>query len=81
MVEKFGLSNSKTKEIPCVKHLWSDIAQLENDKILDAVTKYREIVGSLLYLQQVSQADISFVVNVLCQQMAKPTSYSWNLAI
>lgn len=40
--------------------------------------KYREAVGSLIYLSTCTRPDISFAVSKLSQHCAEPTQEHWN---
>ena len=39
---------------------------------------YREAVGTLLYLSQVTRPDITYAVNVVSQYLEKPHNIHWN---
>lgn len=41
------------------------------------VRKYREAVGSLIYLSTCTRPDFSFVVTKLSQYFTKPTTEQW----
>ena len=63
----------KPRAIPCEQKLdYSDDAEEMSD-----VTKYREAVGSLIYLATCTRPDLSFVVSKLSQYFAKPTVEQW----
>ncbi|KAF0731296.1 Reverse transcriptase Ty1/copia-type domain-containing protein [Aphis craccivora] len=40
---------------------------------------YREAVGSLLYLSQITRPDITFAVNLVSRYLEKPLTIHWNL--
>ena len=67
------------QKTPCVSNVFDEMRHHIHDIPMANPTKFRELVGSLLYLQQVSRPDISFVTNILGRQMAKPTQYHWEL--
>jgi len=39
---------------------------------------YREAVGSLLYLSQITRPDITFAVNLVSRYLEKPQKVHWN---
>ena len=40
---------------------------------------YRQAVGSILFLSQVTRPDIAYAVNFASRYLAKPTKVHWNL--
>lgn len=81
VIDRFGMSASNPQKIPTFKNVFDELRSHQYDEPFDDPTKFRELVGSLLYLQQVTRPDISFVTNVLGQQMAKPTQFHWQLGL
>ena len=79
ILKRFNMQNCKKLPTPCVQNLYDELKAHANDPPLENPTLYRELVGSLLYLQQVSRPDISFIVNILSRFMSKPTKYTWEL--
>lgn len=64
------MTNCKSRATPCEQKLdYSDDAEL-----MDDVRKYREAVGSLIYLATCTRPDSSFVVSKLSQYFSKPTT-------
>ena len=41
----------------------------------------RELVGTLIYLEQVIRSDISYTTNLLGQQIADPTEFCWQMGL
>lgn len=70
---KFGFSNIKPTEIPISKK--STICSSLGTPMPDPQV-YRSVVGSLQYLA-ITRLDISFVVNKVCQFMAKSCDTHW----
>lgn len=77
-----------TVDTPCNSYLGKDVieAQDEKERIkaeLDPKfgTKYRGLVGSLLYAAVVSNPDISYTVGQLCRAMSFPTVNLWHAAL
>ena len=81
ILERFGMMDSKPMKIPCEKNIHDELRAHANSPLLPDATKYRELVGSLIYLQQVTRPDISFITNILGQQMSKPTKFHWELGL
>ncbi len=73
ILERFLTMNCKQRATPCEQKLdYSDDAEEMSD-----VTKYREAVGSLIYLATCTRPDLSFVVSRLSQYFTKPTIKQW----
>ncbi|KAG7528122.1 GAG-pre-integrase domain [Arabidopsis thaliana x Arabidopsis arenosa] len=49
-----------------------------DNKPFEDPTKYRRLVGKLIYLT-ITRPDICFAVNVVSQQMQAPTQHHWNM--
>ena len=81
ILERFGMMDCKPMKIPCEKNIHDELREHVNSPLLSDATRYRELVGSLIYLQQVTRPDISFVTNILGQQMSKPTQFHWELGL
>ena len=74
------LDESKETEIPIQPNhnLTSDLRH-ENEnlrKFID-LTKYSEVIGSLIYLMTCSRPDISYSVGILSRYMQKPRELHW----
>ena len=65
VLDRFGMSESNPEIIPTFKNVFDELRTHKNDPPFEDPTRFRELVGSLLYLQQVSRPDISFITNVL----------------
>ena len=81
ILERFGMMDASPMKIPCEKNIHDELRAHVNSPLLPDATKYRELVGSLIYLQQVTRPDISFITNILGQQMSKPTQFHWQLGL
>lgn len=78
IVQKFNLIDAKELSIPISR---SDSIDLEN-KILDQTDEifpYRQAVGSLLFLSQVTRPDIAYSVNYASRFLSNPLKAHWNL--
>jgi hypothetical protein len=64
------MAESKPYRVPCV--VGTKMSKFESD-ILPDPTEYRHIVGSLQYVT-LTQPNIAYLVNQLCQHMHNPTS-------
>jgi hypothetical protein len=53
---------------------------LPDEKIIDA-SKYQQIIGSLLYIAQMTRPDILFVVTTLAKRNSSASERHWNAAI
>ena len=74
MLERFGMSEAKSLTTPMDSSCRLDI---EDSK--DAfVCPYREAIGCLNYLSQISRPDITFAVNRLARYCNKPQIVHWN---
>ena len=81
ILERFGMMDCKPMKIPCEKNIHDELREHINSPLLQDATRYRELVGSLIYLQQVTRPDLSFITNILGQQMSKPTKFHWELGL
>ena len=83
VLERFGMDNCNTSKTPCVPNIHDELrANLKSPKLdKKETTRYRELVGSLIYLEQITRPDISFIVNILGQQMHQPTKAHWNIGL
>ena len=68
------MQDCRPRETPCEPKLeYSEDADKMNEP-----KKYREAVGSLIYLSTCTRPDLSFVVSKLSQHFAEPTEEHWN---
>lgn len=73
LLERFNMQNCKPRATPCEQKLnYSHGAE----KMTDA-RKYREVVGSLLYLTTCTRPDLSYTVSKLSQYFSEPTEEQW----
>lgn len=74
IVSDSGLQDAKTAKTPM------DVGYGESDSSspLEGNTKYRSLIGRLLYLSVNSRPDISASVSILAQKVSKPTIEDWN---
>ena len=73
ILERFDMQECRIRETPCDQKLdYSEDAPKMSD-----VKKYREAVGSLIYLTTCTHPDLCFVVSKLSQHFADPTEEHW----
>lgn len=75
ILEKFKMSDCKPRSTPC---------ELKNDfdahgESVDS-GKYRELVGSLIYLMTCTRPDLSWIVSKLSQSLSEPKEHHWTAA-
>ena len=69
ILERFNRQDCKPRSTPCEQKLnYTDDAPLMSD-----VSRYREAVGSLIYLTVCIRPDLSFIVFKLSQYFTEPT--------
>lgn len=73
LLVRFNMQDCKPRTTPCEQKLnYSVDANMFSD-----VKKYREAVGSLIYLSTCTRPDLSFVVSRLSQYFTNPTEEHW----
>ena len=73
ILERFEMEDCKPRATPCEVKL----DYTGNLEVMCDVRKYREAVGSLIYLTTCTRPDLSFVVSRLSQYFSKPTEEQW----
>ena len=76
LLNKFGMDDCKPLGTPMEQNL--KLTSVEGKEFEDA-TKYRQLVGSLIYLTT-TRPDISFAVGILSRFMQKPCEGHWSAA-
>ena len=72
ILERFNMQDCKPRSTPCEQKLnYTNDAALMSD-----VSRYREAVGSLIYLTVCTRPDLSFIVSKLSQYFTEPTELS-----
>ena len=72
VLERFNMSNCKPRATPC--KLKMDLSN--NSDSVDS-RKYREIIGSLIYLMTCTRPDFSYAVGKLSQYLSEPRQQHW----
>lgn len=74
MLERTEMKDCRSRETPCKAKL----DYTENAEKMTNSRKYREAVGSLIYLSTCTRPDLSFVLSKLSQHFDNPTEEHWN---
>lgn len=75
LVTGFGLNEAKPARTPMEGGFFQ--ATMESPLLPDNI-KYRQAIGSLLYLSTMSRPDISAAVGILARRVEKPSHSDWN---
>ena len=67
ILEKFGMSECKSRSTPCEQKL-----NLDGDEELSDSRRYREVIGSLIYVMTCTRPDLSWIVSKLSQYLSQP---------
>ena len=80
IVERFKMQEAFYAKSPMVNNIHHELKYNADSEPLNKAetTRYRELVGSLIYLEQTTRPDLSIATNILGQQMAHPTQFHWN---
>ena len=77
-IRKYGLIDALTSKTPTSsQHLEP---KEEHEKELDVTTPYRGIVGTSLYISEMTRPDTSLAVNQVSKYVSNPTRRHWNAA-
>eukprot|EP00253_Pinus_taeda_P025259 PITA_25259 len=76
LLNRFGMTECNPISTPTEQNL--KLTSIEGKEFEDA-TKYRQLIGSLIYLTT-TRPDISFVVGILSRFMKKPCEGHWSVA-
>ena len=81
ILEKFNMSDCKTKSGPCELSLNTDMINVNSESLSNESHRvYRGIVGSLIYAMIGTRPDLCFIVAKLSQYLSSPTEYHLKLA-
>ena len=72
VLERFDMSNCKPRITPYEQRM-----DLSNTSDPVDPRKYREIVGSLIYLMTCTRPDLSYAVGKLSQHLSEPHQQHW----
>ena len=78
ILERFGMSDCNPCKTPCDVS-FSNISHFDSTQLTDA-KKYREMVGSLIYVMIGTRPDLSYIVTKLSQYMSQPSEAHYNAA-
>jgi hypothetical protein len=76
LLEKFNMSKARLKKTPIVERLYN----IQGGQQANA-TKYRELVGGLMYLMACTRPDLCFAVNQLTRHFQDPQDHHWRAAL
>ncbi|MCP3678245.1 MAG: hypothetical protein GY721_11850, partial [Deltaproteobacteria bacterium] len=74
---RFGMSDSNAVCVPGVADMPGVDPRTSREAQSFTPSRYREAVGSLLFLTNCTRPDISYAVNVACRSMSSPTLEDW----
>ncbi|XP_033224437.1 secreted RxLR effector protein 161-like [Belonocnema kinseyi] len=77
VLERFDMSNCKPQDAPMITRQARNRSLANANKSRKIEVPYREAIGSLLYLANVTRPDISFAVNLLSRNQSHPTEQDW----
>ena len=80
MLEEFNLQSCKESDIPLQpNHSLTKELKDEKESLREKVdtTKYRQLIGKLIYLMTCSRPDISYSIGVLSRFMQEPRELHW----
>lgn len=73
ILNRFDMQDCKPRATPCEPML----NYTDNAEVMSDVRKYREAVGSLIYLSTCTRPDLSYVVSKLSQNLSESTIEPW----
>ena len=77
VLEKFGMQNAKSVATPMEQN--AKPQQVTKDSELFDSKLYQSAIGSLMYLANVTQPDISYAVHTLAQYCNQPGTVHWSM--
>ena len=78
IVSKFGYDDCKPRSTPCENKPSSYCTEEETATTDESmITKYRQMVGSLIYAMTCTRPDLSYCVTKLSQHLSKPLPSDW----
>lgn len=75
ILEECGLLKSRPASTPMKTSFLS--SDTEESERLPNNSKYRRVIGSLLYIATISRPDIALVIGILSRRVEKPTKRDW----
>lgn len=78
IISKFNMESANVVHIPTDPQHILDSTMLKTESIQAEGVPYREAVGSLLYLSQITRPNITFAVNLVSRYLEKPQKVHWN---
>lgn len=73
VLKKFDMTQCKPRSNPCElgDETYSSVV------LFDDVSKYRKVVGSLIYMMLCTRPDLSYIITKLSQKLSNPTEGDW----
>jgi hypothetical protein len=78
IVEKFGMTDAKTKSTPMTTGV--KLTKTEGEALDTTVYPYGTLVGKLMFLAVATRPDLAYSVGALTRFMANPTTVHWQTA-
>lgn len=76
IIKRFAMEDANPVSMPEDQH--SNLAAMEDSKLVDNSVPYRQAVGSLMFLATVTRPDISHAVGVASRFLNSPNNAHWN---
>jgi hypothetical protein len=74
LLEKFGMSDCREVSTPLPIKAQKEI---DKNKPFEDINLYQQLIGSLIYLSNITRPDIAYAVSHLARGMSKPTEDHW----
>lgn len=74
VINDFGLADAKISDVP----ISVSYGKAEKSDLLIDNTKYRQLIGCLLYISVNTRPDISASISILAQKVSGPSQEDWN---
>jgi hypothetical protein len=79
MLDRFGMTDANAVRSPFV--IGQDLTPDDSHARFDDKTKYRELIGSMLYVANCTRPDISVAMSILSQYLADPREMHWRVGL
>ncbi len=77
LLSRCGMLDANSVSTPGVPEVPASDVRQSRDAVAFTPSRFREVVGSLLFLTNCTRPDIAFAVNVACRAMSAPTPDDW----
>jgi len=72
ILRRFGMEHTHSVSMPIDPNIKLDLAEARREKVLDDITDYQAVVGSLMYAALATRRDISYAVAALSRYNSRP---------